>query len=538
MYISEVNYCGQTPVHLVTRTCREDILRIVLGCADARALNSMDNSGLCPIDAAFLHVAVTENNLEGSRAIGLPLEQVREYNQVLVSLLVQSKCALYQGSLEKALRCCGGIPSWQFSIQLRRIVIKGLATRRQKLQMLAMAGLSTPERHVLGLDDAGIIDCNAARVQQHLDQRSIHVPTYLRVYDKDLKPERAKNVRSIYAFIWDIETAKYAYQLGFPGKTTMLACALQRLAERLTCKSVSRDYEEVSAFPWYICWLIDDSKDVTYTSPLDLAAGLIMKTTAAHRLMAYLGATTRFRKHIDPAPSPSFSCTALDVMLSEAITDDCRCWCSPQGCTPLTKLLEGLTRGNWEDFSLHQEDVNRHVTLVLKALQVLKTLENGKSVVNPWIFSAILRYYTFAALDLRHTCCCIVQRVADPLPEEEIQEIAEEDFERLELLEVLVEEFTRDYGGNVEIQQFIRGPWAETMREVDQQLTSEVLTEEEHQAISEVVGDWRVFGPVLPLHDEALEKEEVKSKKVRTGLEYWLQQLDQIATDPERPFLD
>lgn len=518
-------------MHLATRSCRVDILRIVLEHADAEALNSSDNLGLHPIDAAFIHVISTENDPNDRRVIGLPFQQICDYNQALLSLLLQSECALYQGSLEAALKCGDGESPGQFNIQLRRTVIKGLATRRRKLQLLAIAGLSTPERHVLGLDDAGIIDCNAARVQQHLDQRSIHVPTYLRVYDKDLKPEQAKNVRSIYAFIWDIETAKYACQLGFPGKTTMLACALQRLAEQLTFAVGFCNYEEVSAFPWYICWLIDHSTDDTYTTPLDLDAGLRVKTTAAHRLMAYVGATTSFWKNVDTAPLPSFSCAALDIMLSEAITDDCRCWCSPQGCTPLTKLLEGLTRRNRKDFSLLQGDVNHYARLVFRALQVLGILENGKSVVSRWIFSAILRYCTFAALDLRHACCCIVQRVADPLPEEEIQEITEEDSERLELLEVLVEEFERDYGGNVEIEQFIRGPWADRMREVDQQLTSEVLTKEEHQAISEVVGNWRVFGPNLPLHREAVEEN-------RNQLEYWMRRLDKIATDPERPFLD
>jgi hypothetical protein len=83
-----------------------------------------------------------------------------------------------------------------------------------------------------------------------------------------------------------------------------------------------------------------------------------------------------------------------------------------------------------------------------------------------WLSTEAIRFLTFDAVDIRHTCCtwhwngCIHVR-----DEEEVEEIREEDRFRLQLLEELVTEFVTKYAElGVGLMEFLEGYCTERVK--------------------------------------------------------------------------
>ncbi|KAM0543621.1 hypothetical protein ACHAPJ_012209 [Fusarium lateritium] len=141
-------------------------------------------------------------------------------------------------------------------------------------------------------------------------------------------------------------------------------------------------------------------------------------------------------------------------------------------------------------------------------------------------------------LDLRHTCCCLepTAKVSCPLPEDECKEIREEDSTRLELLEGLINEFETERGHYTEFFSFMRECWVPKMRMVDKELASSMLTDQQRREAEAIGVIWDTYGPRPP----PCSKNEVETDQVGeviSELEKALRELDEIATDPDRPFV-
>ncbi|RKK89196.1 hypothetical protein BFJ71_g12449 [Fusarium oxysporum] len=191
--VSEISYCGQTPVHLAIRTRNTAILSIVLHYADAEILNAKDNNGDFPIDYAIRVLSRSPEAVEESARVCKMLE-----------LLLRSESALFPSSIRFAYD--------NPHIEAMKILIMGLYTRRQKLKELAYRILSPAEIKDLKIQQARILDQNAALVQHHLEAQGCCIPMYLKVYE-DGAP--SKNSESIYSLISNGQVAEYAYQQGF-----------------------------------------------------------------------------------------------------------------------------------------------------------------------------------------------------------------------------------------------------------------------------------------------------------------------------------
>ncbi|RKK35092.1 hypothetical protein BFJ66_g11941 [Fusarium oxysporum f. sp. cepae] len=191
--VSEISYCGQTPVHLAIRTRNTAILSIVLHYADAEILNAKDNSYELPMDYAIRVLSSSPEAVEESARVCKMLE-----------LLLRSESALFPSSIRFAYD--------NPHIEAMKILIMGLYTRRQKLKELAYRILSPAEIKDLKIQQARILDQNAALVQHHLEAQGCCIPMYLKVYE-DGAP--SKNSESIYSLISNGQVAEYAYQQGF-----------------------------------------------------------------------------------------------------------------------------------------------------------------------------------------------------------------------------------------------------------------------------------------------------------------------------------
>ncbi|CAJ0552588.1 Ff.00g006660.m01.CDS01 [Fusarium sp. VM40] len=516
--INEINHLGQTPVHIAVQTQNATVLSIIVNQAGPTVLNTKDNNGLYPIDHATDAVchARKSGKVSGSKVCN---------GCEVLDVLLHSESAIFTRSVQRAMRLpwSHDIPS---CIEGQKNIIRCLASRRKDLGILAQRELTPLQRQDLKICQASNLDQNAAKTQWYLETNNCHVPIYLKVYDDAESPEDSK---SIYTLIFYGEVAECALQNGFLMPTTVFDDVFHIIAESSNSGWFG-SRRQGFLFSSYICWLVDHGGDLRSIIPI-----VTSHTTAAHYFMAYLGQTQHSfrRRH-----SVTLSSTVSSIIFGEDDIDDCRCQCSPTGCTPLTKFLAVI---NWKQTWVLDLGIDRAIGCVLEHLEYLYGLLGHVGYdlrKEHWIDSAVVRHFTFLILDLRHTCCRLGHghgmEPSGPLSNEDRQEIEEEDCSRLELFEQLVMEFERERGNYTDLFSFGEEYWAPKMKIVDQEIGSCVLTESQKQAAKAVGAVFESYGPQLPPNGEGLEVVSEKEEVV-SDLEKALRELDEIATDPLRP---
>ncbi|CAG7925023.1 unnamed protein product [Penicillium olsonii] len=149
--------------------------------------------------------------------------------------------------------------------------------------------------------------------------------------------------------------------------------------------------------------------------------------------------------------------------LVPSITDQCRCPCSPRGCTTLSVVLRRILRkSKRRDFKAAFSGTDGR-----ELIQFL--IESSK--MTPTAHEEFIRCLTFDALDLKHACCRIKirSRLGSKLKsreEEEIEEIIDEQKLRLIDFEKLVIEFQAKLDElALPIIEFLEGYWYNRMVE-------------------------------------------------------------------------
>jgi hypothetical protein len=422
----------------------------------------------------------------------------------MVELILDAKSPLFERSLELGLRSpCQ---------RTKTAILQHLAQRRKELEQLAISKLPKEEVHGFDLCKGWILDRHASQVQYRLETRSCDVPKDIMVYYKSSSVELRASSKSIYAYILDRETAEYALSLGFDKATAFIDAfhsIIQKVVRRRSIGWPS---------PWYIDWIIRDSGDVSSAVPSDLMPGVAQRVTWAHYLMAILGYKARYypyKLYDNTLPS-----SVATFTFSESLRDDCRCHCSLHGCTPVIKFLEGLgCRRRYPRTSFTLTDNARSL------LTSIQALIDKEDEINGWMPRAILRYSTFCALGLRHTCCNLANGGSyAEMDSDDIGEIHDEDSDMLRLLEELVSDFGDGYGSLATLSVFLQEVWLPKMEEVYRDINHRKLTEEELKKAED-------FGVKLKIDAD----KPVLWNDTPIGLEGWMRRLDDIAADPERP---
>lgn len=146
------------------------------------------------------------------------------------------------------------------------------------------------------------------------------------------------------------------------------------------------------------------------------------------------------------------------------IQDACICACSYAGCQALHMIFKRHFRRWGQNV---KQSIPRHLNNILSPVKLDGMISNE-------VFSEILRFWTFTALSLTHTCCRSNWYCSDNPPclmsleTDEINEIHEEEQEDLQLLERLLVEFDhrREQFGHPLLREFINGYWQTRMEEV------------------------------------------------------------------------
>uniref|UniRef100_A0A0D2XBS7 Uncharacterized protein n=1 Tax=Fusarium oxysporum (strain Fo5176) TaxID=660025 RepID=A0A0D2XBS7_FUSOF len=299
--INEINYLGQTPVHIAVQTQNATILRVLVNHADRKVLNTKDNNGHYAIDHA------TDALFHARKPGKEPGSKVCNGCEVL-NVLLHSESAIFTNSVQRAMQLpwSHNIPS---CIESQKNIIRCLALRRKELRTLAQRELTPAERQNLKFCQAGILDQNAAQAQRRLEANKCHVPMHLKVYDNAESPEDSK---SIYLLISHGEVAESALQSGFLMPMTLFDDVFRLLAEWLSSSRYGPRRQDF-LFSSYICWLVDHGGDLHSTVPT-----LWGRTTAAHYFMTYLGTShvgyDLAKEHwIDSAAVRHFTFLILDL---------------------------------------------------------------------------------------------------------------------------------------------------------------------------------------------------------------------------------
>jgi hypothetical protein len=287
----------------------------------------------------------------------------------------------------------------------------------------------------------------------------------------------------------------------------------------------------------YLLWLSKHSVNIM-THPIESLDGHSGVVLSAHYTLLTLGSRiarespfpqTRFEDH----PPLSNSISELTEMAKSNglldATDNCLCRCSLAGCTPFTYLLKGIVYPN--SHRLPSTDNVEKPTANLFSIY----FQEAGAILEAKHHVAALRFLTFSAFKLRHTCCdpfAYHPAGRSPLCSlEDVEEVEEEQAHELALLEELLAEFEDKVAailhdqdqdrGISNLVDFWKGTWVTRVAEVRAELEGGALSDDERLRAEEIGVVW----------DKPASPEETRNPYDETTFEHWFFELDQIEVE-------
>ena len=153
----------------------------------------------------------------------------------------------------------------------------------------------------------------------------------------------------------------------------------------------------------------------------------------------------------DPATKLADIATRIGRLCGTSCHDGCRCACSPQGCTPTSVLLRRASQSWYEKEDLFSS--------------WCRLVDLSPDAIETCCFE-FARVETFERLGITHVCCEIKRwRVSEPMLQDTIEEIQDEESEMIDQLEawmVLYEEERAKFEGSA--FQFL-GKWSDMLQD-------------------------------------------------------------------------
>jgi hypothetical protein len=385
--------------------------------------------------------------------------------------------------------------------------------RRDRLKKLALDNLGTAEAELLKLSNGTVLDFHAPVAEQLLLQRSIHVPEALNVLQR-LPPGRKHWIEvvqrkqlSVYNQVDDPFIADIFFRNGFhdtiswfeteEGNSSLLYCPFA-----------------------YIEWLDRHGVDALFRPMcrLENNRGIF----SAHYTFYAIGRSLDRKVLRCPSgASPDWVQRFQVALHRPELADNCRCKCSTESCTPLIWMLKrmelGLHRVYWDYVADRFGDF----------------LELFGAHLGLQHHLASLRWLTFEALGIPHTCCKVRRPGYHPYPGDEVEELDEEYADELALLEELLEEFGREVAdifndagkGLPHLMVFWRKTWASRIREECWRLNGDALSEEERRKAEDIGVVWNRPQP-------AVEKGSKESNPYpESELLHWFYEVEKIGAE-------
>lgn len=218
------------------------------------------------------------------------------------------------------------------------------------------------------------------------------------------------------------------------------------------------------------------------------------------------------------------------TVLNRDLTDACQCHCTINGCTPFTWMMKAshfFYNSPGDPEKIRDENVGRFVSHYSRCGLELTSLT----------YKAAIRYATFEALGLVHTCCYprrLIYYGNEWVERDDVGMVNEEQAFLLGVLEALVKEFEEkalefmklDSTGNSPFPQFWVLCWKTRMEEELEKLEGKDLTDAERRGAEEIGVRW-----------QASQQESEKGNLFSIqDPEYWFYELDRICPEYVEPW--
>ncbi|KAK8046019.1 hypothetical protein PG996_014083 [Apiospora saccharicola] len=377
---------------------------------------------------------------------------------------------------------------------------------RTELKRIAILYLSDSQCKDLSLDTSAVLDANCDKVIAALQSMDISLDPKL------LTRATPKKGASVYHYVSNRKVADLFYDLGFRD----LSACTNRLPPPFM------NYKRLP----YILWLYQHGIDIH--KPLEHQ---ILETsedcrgcwtnnlppgyTGAHHIAYLFGSVFRH--------SGKYAKVLAPIILEDVI-DSCSCGCSPNGCSPIIAALKGGSRRAIKTCS----EASDLAALFSRILDLFDGYVNMGHVISA------IRYMTYEAMELPHTCCVSdgweLKVRCDTTEVLEIQDEAADRVERFhQLVESLIKELERVVKGPVisieAAKDYIGTNWVERMEQE--------LAAEPEESFDELVERTRELGVVWqgPLPPETVDSSPRRTRLTKTqidSLDFWKDEVDRV----------
>jgi hypothetical protein len=534
--LSERNIFGHTPLHLAAN--KPSILRVLVEAADTALINQTDES-----DYSALEFAVSLSGLSCEEHMW-KCRRCRCAECAVI--LLKADCAIPVSShlqivLSNASERC----------KLR--YVRYMKERRDRLKQLALNNLSRTDIESLGLESEHVLDSNAPEVTRLLKESDICVPAALVIS----RYKWCSDPFSVYKELSSTDDADMFFRVGFRNTGSWYDYDDLRLL------SISRDPN----LP-YLRWLTEhggiychlpfsSAKDIFGSRCIFEAIGSDIKNSWTRRCIRLDQSDESGNNYSLIAPP------ALDreiawlhevhaaVFAANAV-DACRCQCSPGGCTMLTFLLRELApdynfvyeprrflhdSDDLENSTLNSTGSSEGIAIYGNPLLLLDLIDgliiylrHFSRHLQVWHHYATLRYITYTALGICHSCCGADQedRIFDDDLNSVEDGVEDDQGHNLALLEDLLNEFEENVTSILEdpdkgiddLINFWERTWVGRMSEVLDRLEGSDLPEDERRGAEEIGVVWNKLGPEPP--------GEMGNPYRNSTIEFWLYELRKI----------
>lgn len=397
--------------------------------------------------------------------------------------------------------------------------------RRERLKQLARDQLSSTEVEQLGLDSDRVLDSLAPRVIHLLRERGVCIPEALTVIRPAWLP--------VYQALSSPQDAELFFRAGFHDTDLWYNYADVAEFARFPCEM----RQELSYLHWLAKHGAVSCQLKSFESAMDIFVANYVYWKVGERLKLSIFIESGDDFQLSPKFSP-FAPTCIAwvnelnaIALPAMLADGCDCKCSSEGCNPITYLLKGMLGSYEHIFSAEpragQSAIANDIPLPSILQHFILFLEYFGSDLEARHHTAALRYLTYTALEIPHSCC-------DPYFErsdECYQDV--EDFEiehpyEMKLLEELLGDFERQIitiyrdpcHGVSDFVGFWKYTWTRRMREVLNGLEGDSLGYEERRMAEEIGVIWEESTPEPPIG--------AGNPYVLCDLNHWIYELEKI----------
>lgn len=498
--LSERNTFRQTPLHLAVHcpTC----LKLLIRSSDPGLLNQVDAYGSTVLDLAMrLSEERCWRSVPGKRRRKREGRKCHRCSCAeCVVILLRSDCAV---AVPPKVGFLGLMALASERSKFR--YMRHLKDRRERLERLALESLPVLELKRLGLPGAAVLDFHAPEVTRLLRMRGVQVPVALVIETEEYRYASVYTTSCTLPYIRD---AGRLFGLGFhdTGPCFTRVCG--------------------HGDPAYIHWLYDHGSNPSISLE---AYPETVALSAAHLVFYDMGASIRGGRELSLSREQSLQSLGKALLPAE-LADSCQCMCSPRGCTPLIYFIKAFGHYDWELRRIRQVPAGK----VSSSLGLLGSSLRVEDHV------ASMRFLTFEALGLRHTCCTghtdkwlfgsDAKEYARGIWAEDAREIQEEEAALIARLEELMADFETELQARLANASSDAGHinpwkdfWSKRVAEESERLSGDKISDAERHGAEEVGVVW---DNVQGCEKKPSPTDNPYDKE--TQAEYWFFELDKI----------